>query len=73
MTQPGAGQQEGRRLAGRRPGRDLRHRYRRRQPRGADAEAIVREYPTLVLADVYGALAYYLRHREESEREGKKA
>jgi uncharacterized protein (DUF433 family) len=32
---------------------------------GAEPEAIVHGYPTLVLADVYGAIAYYLRHRKE--------
>ena len=32
---------------------------------GAEAEAIAHGYPTLRLADVYGAIAYYLRHRQE--------
>src|SRR5205085_9319424 len=32
---------------------------------GMTPEEMVRAYDTLVLADVYGALAYYLRHREE--------
>jgi uncharacterized protein (DUF433 family) len=32
---------------------------------GADPESIVHSYPTLNLADVYAAIAYYLRHREE--------
>jgi uncharacterized protein (DUF433 family) len=32
---------------------------------GADPEGIVRGYPTLNLADVYGAIAYYLRHKAE--------
>lgn len=32
---------------------------------GANAEGIVRGYPTLDLADVYATIAYYLRHREE--------
>lgn len=32
---------------------------------GATLESIVQMYPTLKLADVYGAITYYLRHREE--------
>src|SRR4051812_17966836 len=32
---------------------------------GAEAEAIAYGYPTLNLADVYGVIAYYLRHRED--------
>jgi uncharacterized protein (DUF433 family) len=32
---------------------------------GADPESIVHGYPTLNLADVYAAIAYYLRHRKE--------
>lgn len=32
---------------------------------GAEPEAIAHGYPTLDLADVYGVIAYYLRHREE--------
>jgi uncharacterized protein (DUF433 family) len=32
---------------------------------GADPEGIVHGYPTLALADVYGVIAYYLRHRKE--------
>lgn len=32
---------------------------------GAEPEAIVQGFPTLNLADVYGAIAYYLRHRNE--------
>ncbi len=32
---------------------------------GADAESIVNAYPTLLLADVYAVIAYYLRHRDE--------
>jgi len=32
---------------------------------GADPEGIVHGYPTLHLADVYGTIAYYLRHRKE--------
>jgi uncharacterized protein (DUF433 family) len=34
---------------------------------GATPEAIVEEYPSLALADVYAAVAYYLRHRDEVE------
>src|SRR5437588_9284936 len=32
---------------------------------GAEPEAIAHGYPTLDLADVYGAIAYYLRHRKD--------
>lgn len=32
---------------------------------GADPEAIAHGYPTLDLADVYGVIAYYLRHRQD--------
>lgn len=32
---------------------------------GADPEGIVHGYPTLNLADVYAAIAYYLRNRKE--------
>lgn len=35
--------------------------------RGDTPEEIVRAYDTLNLADVYGAVAFYLRHREEVE------
>jgi uncharacterized protein (DUF433 family) len=34
---------------------------------GATPETIVQMYPTVTLADVYGAITYYLRHREEVE------
>lgn len=34
---------------------------------GATAEMIVQRYPTVTLADVYGVIAYYLRHRSEIE------
>ena len=34
---------------------------------GATPETIVHRYPTLVLADVYAVVAYYLRHRDEVE------
>lgn len=32
---------------------------------GAEPEAIAHGFPTLELADVYGAIAYYLRHRTQ--------
>ncbi len=32
---------------------------------GATAEAIVEQYPSVPLADVYAVLAYYLRHQQE--------
>ena len=32
---------------------------------GAEAEAIAHGYPTLNLADVYGVISYYLRHRND--------
>ena len=32
---------------------------------GASPDEIVEMYPTLLLGDVYGAIGYYLRHREE--------
>ncbi len=32
---------------------------------GATPEAIVQQYPTLALADVYAVVAYYLRHSDE--------
>ena len=35
---------------------------------GATAEQIVHQFPTLELADVYAAIAYYLRSPEEVER-----
>ncbi len=34
---------------------------------GATAEEIAQQYPSLSLPDVYGAIAYYLRHRQEIE------
>ena len=34
---------------------------------GLTAEAMVEQYPTLSLADVYTAIGYYLRHRTEVE------
>ena len=33
--------------------------------RGASPEQIVESFPTLLLADVYSAIAYYLNHRVE--------
>ena len=35
---------------------------------GAEPEAIAHGYPTLNLADVYGVIAYYLRHRKRDRR-----
>ncbi len=32
---------------------------------GASPETIVQQYPALKLPDVYGVIAYYLRHRAE--------
>ena len=32
---------------------------------GAEPEAIAHGFPTLELADVYGVIAYYLRHRKD--------
>ena len=32
---------------------------------GAEAEAIAHGFPTLNLADVYGVISYYLRHRND--------
>jgi len=32
---------------------------------GATAEEILQQYPTLVLADVYAVIGYYLRHKPE--------
>jgi uncharacterized protein (DUF433 family) len=34
---------------------------------GMTPEDLVRAYDTLVLSDVYAAIAYYLRHRDEVE------
>lgn len=34
---------------------------------GASAESIAESFPVLDLADIYAAIAYYLRHREETE------
>jgi len=35
---------------------------------GHSAETIQQQYPALSLADVYGAIAYYLRHRDEIDQ-----
>lgn len=35
---------------------------------GAEPEAIALGYPTLCVADVYGAISYYLRHRVEVDK-----
>jgi uncharacterized protein (DUF433 family) len=35
---------------------------------GMSADQIVQEYPTITVADVYAALAYYWDHRDEMER-----
>lgn len=34
---------------------------------GATPETIAQQYPTTTLADTYGVIAYYLRHRSEVE------
>jgi uncharacterized protein (DUF433 family) len=34
---------------------------------GATPEAIAQRYPTTTLTDIYGVIAYYLRHRAEME------
>ncbi len=34
---------------------------------GATPEAIVQQFPTLALSEVYAVIAYYLHHREEIE------
>ena len=34
---------------------------------GATAEEIAQQYPTVPLSDIYAAIAYYLRHRDEVE------
>jgi uncharacterized protein (DUF433 family) len=34
---------------------------------GATPETIVQQYPTTNLTDIYGVIAYYLRHRKEVE------
>jgi len=37
------------------------------QDGAATPEAIVQRYPTTTLPDIYAAIAYYLRHREDVE------
>ncbi len=32
---------------------------------GASPEAIVEQYPTTTLSDIYAVIAYYLRHRDD--------
>ncbi|GAB4578038.1 MAG: hypothetical protein Fur0022_07700 [Anaerolineales bacterium] len=32
---------------------------------GSTPETIAQQYPTTTLADIYGVIAYYLRHRDE--------
>lgn len=34
---------------------------------GATAEEVAQQYPTVMLSDIYAAIAYYLRHRDEVE------
>ena|SRR5215510_7259512 len=36
--------------------------------RGATAEEIAQQYPSISLADVYATISYYLQHREEVEK-----
>ena len=36
--------------------------------RGATAEEITQQYPSISLADVYATISYYLQHREEVEK-----
>lgn len=36
--------------------------------KGATAEQIALDFPTVNLADIYAVIAYYLRHRDEVER-----
>lgn len=35
--------------------------------RGATAEEIAQQYPTLSLSDIYATISYYLQHRDEVE------
>lgn len=39
----------------------------RQYRQGRTPEEIIREFPTLTLADAYGAIAYYLQHRDQVE------
>ncbi len=41
--------------------------------RGQSPEQIIADFPQLTLSDVYAALAYYLDHREEIQRQMKEA
>ena len=41
--------------------------------RGQSPEQIISDFPQLSLADVHAALAYYLDHREEIQRQTKEA
>ncbi len=36
--------------------------------RGATAEEIAQQYPSITLADTYATISYYLQHREEVEK-----
>lgn len=36
--------------------------------RGATAEEITQQYPSLSLSDVYSTISYYLQHREEVDK-----
>lgn len=36
---------------------------------GASPEAIIEDFPSLTAEQVYGAIAYYLRHKEEVDRQ----
>lgn len=36
--------------------------------RGATAEEIAQQYPSISLADVYATISYYLQHRKEVEQ-----
>ena len=38
------------------------------EKQGMSPDGIVSQYPTLTLADVYAALAYYLDHRDEIDQ-----
>ena len=42
-------------------------RHGRRLRRGATAEEIAQQYPTLQLVDVYSVIGYYLRHQAEAD------
>jgi len=35
---------------------------------GASADSIAEAYPTVTLADVYGTIGYYLKHRQELDQ-----